>query len=209
MTKILGSAIGQPVAVDDFFPFRGPARVRHAATVTAHKILVVYASEAGSTRQIAEFIAALLADIGFSVDVRSIVTEPDPDEYAAVVIGSAIHQRAWLPAAVHYAYRHLRHLTNKPVWMFSVGLGPALRGPVGRWLGARVPRSIATVRDVVSPRDYREFAGVWDRAQTSVISRVVYRAMGGPGYGDLRDWSTIASWAKDIADQLKAQFSSL
>lgn len=177
--------------------------------VTAHKILVVYASEAGSTRQIAEFIAALLADIGFSVDVRSIVTEPDPDEYAAVVVGSAIHHRAWLPAAVHYAYRNLRHLTNKPVWMFSVGLGPALRGPIGRSLGARVPRSIATVRDVVSPCDYREFAGVWDRTQTSFISRVVYRAMGGPGYGDLRDWSAIASLAKGIGDQLKIQFSAL
>lgn len=177
--------------------------------VTAHKILVAYASEAGSTRQIAEFIAALLTDIGFSVDVRSVVTEPDPDEYAAVVIGSAVHYRAWLPAAVHYAYLHLRYRTNTPVWMFSVGLGPALKGPIGRWLGARVPRKIATVRDVVAPRDYREFAGVWERAQTGFVGRVIYRAMGGPGYGDLRDWSAIASWAKGIADQLKVQFSSL
>lgn len=197
--------VREPLTLDDFLPFRGATPTRHAAVVTAHKILVVYASEAGTTRQIAEFIAALLTDIGFSVDVRSIVTEPDPDEYAAVVIGSAIHHRAWLPAAVHYAYLHLRYLTNKPVWMFSVGLGPALKGPIGRWIGARVPRKIATVRDVVSPCDCREFAGVWDRTQTTFISRVLYRAMGGPGYGDLRDWSAIASWTKGIADQLNIQ----
>lgn len=172
--------------------------------MATQKVLVAYASGQGSTREIAEFVAAILRDAGLSVEVRSIVTEPDPRDYAGVVIGSAVHDRAWLPAAVHYIYRHRRQLSDKPVWMFSVGLGPALRGPIGRWIGARVPRKIAVIRDVVSPRDYRGFAGVWNRTQTTVTDRIVYRAMGGPGYGDLRDWPVIAAWATDIATELKA-----
>lgn len=173
--------------------------------MVTHKVLVVYASDRGSTKEIAEFIAALVADIGFAVDVRSVVTEPDTAGYTAIVIGSAIHDGTWLPAAVQYAYRHLRDLPAKPVWMFSVGLGPALRGPFGRWLGTQIPRKIAVVKDVVSPRDYQAFAGVWDRAQIGRIRSIVYRLVGVPGYGDLRDWPAIASWAKGIANELKSR----
>ena len=50
-------------------------------------------------------------------------------------------------------------------------------------------------------------AGCWDRERLNRRSgqRVIYRARGGPRYGDLRDWPAIALWAKDIAAQLKVQ----
>ena len=50
-------------------------------------------------------------------------------------------------------------------------------------------------------------AGCWDRERLNRRSgqSVIYRAMGGPRYGDLRDWPAIALWAKDIAAQLKIQ----
>ncbi len=58
-----------------------------------------------------------------------------------------------------------------------------------------------------SDREDWSRAGCWDRERLNRRSgqRVIYRAMGGPRYGDLRDWPAIALWAKDIAAQLKIQ----
>ena len=62
-------------------------------------VLVVYASAHGSTQEIAEYITARLAGSGLRVQAHSVVDAPDPAAFDAVVIGSAIHDRAWLPGA--------------------------------------------------------------------------------------------------------------
>lgn len=171
-------------------------------TTPPTRVLVAYASAAGSTREIAEFIGAALADVGTHADVASLLDDPDPAPYAAVVLGSAIHTQRWLPYAERYVQHHRDVLRGKPVWMFSVGLGPTLRGPVGRRLAAAVPKPVAALREAVGARDYRPFAGVFARTSTNAVTRAVYRAIGGGSYGDLRDWEQIRNWAGWIASTL-------
>lgn len=173
------------------------------ATVTCNsRILVAYASAAGSTEEIAEFIGVRLREAGFETDVRSVVDEPDPGDYRAIVIGSAVRFQSWLPAAEDFAVRHADKLAFKPAWMFSVGLVPGLQGPIGSRLSEVVPERIAALRDLVMPSDYRAFAGVFKRADKVLSTRVVYYAIGGRRYGDLRDWPAIDEWAGYIAAQL-------
>lgn len=172
------------------------------------KVAVIYATEQGSTRDIAEFIAADLADRGAEVQLREVGYAPGPAGFDTVILGSAIHNMDFLPAAVDYIGRNRAELAATDVRLFGVGLGPALRGPVGRRVGRVVPKKIAALRDAVRARDYRAFAGIYERRGVSRKARTLYRLMGGGRYGDLRDWSAIQGWATGIGNSLGLPVSS-
>jgi len=165
------------------------------------RVLVVHASERGSTKDIAEFIGARLRVHGAEVDVRHVKDVLDLAPYGAVVLGSAVHNRALLPGAEFFVLRNVDALHDRPVWLFSVGIGPSLRGPVGRLLRDKVPPKIAELLAVARPRDYRAFAGVVPRTGTPLLSRVLLWLCGGRP-GDLRDWPAIDAWAASVAEQL-------
>ncbi|MBF6176610.1 flavodoxin domain-containing protein [Nocardia blacklockiae] len=162
-------------------------------------VAVVYATVQGSTREIAEFIGAVLADRGAVVEVADVEHAPELSRFDAVVLGSAVHDRAFLPAAVAFVRHHRDDLALRRVWMFSVGIDAALRGPIGR----RVPKQIAALRDSISARDYRAFAGHYERIGVDLPARIRYRLLGGARYGDLRDWTAIAAWTDTIAATLR------
>ncbi|QLY28586.1 flavodoxin domain-containing protein [Nocardia huaxiensis] len=171
------------------------------ATHSIHAV-VLYASAQGSTREIAHFIGLQLRSRGALVEVADIEEAPALSGFNAVIIGSAIHNMAWLPAAADYVRTHRDDLNSRDVWLFSVGLGPALRGPIGRWFGRQVPSRIAALRDSVAPRGYRSFAGRIERSGPWWV-HWVYVAMGGGRYGDLRDWESILAWSETIAGELR------
>jgi menaquinone-dependent protoporphyrinogen oxidase len=54
------------------------------------KILIAYASKHGSTRQVADAIAAELEPTGHEVVVRPAAAERDPGAYDAVVLGAPL-----------------------------------------------------------------------------------------------------------------------
>ncbi|MBI5957219.1 MAG: flavodoxin, partial [Chloroflexi bacterium] len=56
----------------------------------SHKILVAYASRAGSTAGVAEAIGKTLSENGAQVEVRPMQDVKDLTPYGAVVAGSAI-----------------------------------------------------------------------------------------------------------------------
>ncbi|WP_067857597.1 flavodoxin domain-containing protein [Nocardia shimofusensis] len=171
-------------------------------TPTPTQIAVLYATEQGSTRDIADFIAEDLAARGGEVEVSEVTHAPELSRFDAVVLGSAIHNMNFLPEAQSYIRAHDQELRDTELWLFGVGLGPALRGPIGRRLGPVVPPEIARLRDLVAPRDYRTFAGVYERAGVPLSARVRYRLLGGGKYGDLRDWPSIRAWSDEIATTL-------
>ncbi|MVU78305.1 flavodoxin [Nocardia sp. ET3-3] len=170
---------------------------------TATHIAVIYATAQGSTREIADFIGASLAARGATVEVADTEHAPELSYFDAVILGSAVHNRALLPEMDEFVRTHATNLHAHPVWLFSVGLGPALVGPIGRRMGRAVPKKIAAVRDSITPRDFHAFAGHYERAGVSLSARTVYRLVGGTRYGDLRDWPAITAWTDSIAHALK------
>lgn len=167
------------------------------------KILVAYATAAGSTKGVANFIADKLRRDGFLVDVQSVNEAPDPEAFDAVILGSAVHNRAWLPEAELYLYKYRDVLSHKGVWLFSVSLSASLRGPIGRVLRRAVPKKIAALIRDARARDYQAFAGVFERDGTTAVTRVICWVIGGGRYGDLRDWPEIANWASVISAGLR------
>jgi menaquinone-dependent protoporphyrinogen oxidase len=170
-------------------------------TMYADRVLVAHAGTGGSTKAVAEFIAARLRVQGVTVDVRGLDERPDPAGYDAVVLGSAVRTGALLPAAEDFVHRNVDALRVMPVWLFSLGVSPALRGPVGRFVREHVPSRIASLCELIGPRDYHAFAGVIPRGKVPLSVRVPLWICGGR-YGDLRDWSAIDVWAAGVAAYL-------
>jgi menaquinone-dependent protoporphyrinogen oxidase len=172
-------------------------------------VLVGYASAHGSTRGIAERIAAQLGENGFAVAIRPVDEIDDIYEYDAVVVGSAIHDGGWLPEGSDFVHRHVTALAERPVWLFSVGLvgesSSAFPGAVAAQLRAlrRSPKEVAHFKKATHARDHAEFAGAIQRDQWPRPDRIIFRGMRGR-YGDHRDWDDIDAWTDEIVTGLRA-----
>ncbi len=167
------------------------------------KILVAYASERGATQGVAQRVAGALRDAGHAVDVVPVGERPDVGTYDAVVLGSAVHNQRWLPAAEAFARANEQDLASCPLWLFSVGMPGAFHGRV-RAVAEREETAITSVLPkTLRPWRHRLFDGVVRRDHLPPATRLVFHALGGC-YGDHRDWTAIDTWARGIAHNLAA-----
>jgi menaquinone-dependent protoporphyrinogen oxidase len=168
---------------------------------TAPRVLVAHATAAGSTAGIAERIAAVLRAGGHAVDCRPAAPGVDPAGYDAVVVGSAVHDTAWLPPALDVVHRATA-CGSTPVWCFSVG-GVLPRGPIARFVAAREAAHVA--RDFptdLTVREHRLFGGVIEEHDVPLWGRLFYRMIGAQP-GDHRDWAGIEEWAMHVGAALR------
>ncbi len=164
------------------------------------KILVTYASRAGSTAEVAEAIGKTLTQNGAQVDLLPMQDVKDLAPYQAVVAGSPIRASKWLPEAMQFVRAHRSELTQKPFATFTVCITLAMsnthqyRQAVKGW--------IAPVRAQVHPLSEGLFAGVLDFTKlpltfdTLKLRLVV--ALGIFPKDDRRDWNAIRVWAENI-----------
>ncbi|TMR04237.1 flavodoxin [Actinomadura soli] len=166
-------------------------------------ILVGYATAHGSTRSIAERIAAVLIRHGVDAEARLMDEVNDAGGYEAFVLGSAVHGHAWLTEAIDFVTRQHDVLAGRPVWLFSVGMPAALRGPWRRY----GPQEEALLADELhkrlGARDHRLFSGVFRREHVPFTGHVICKVLG-LRYGDYRDWTEIETWAAAVARELAA-----
>lgn len=165
------------------------------------KVLVCYATAAGSTAGIADWIAGALRARGHDVVVRSFDDVRGVSAYDAFVLGSAVHDQAWLPAGRAFLTRQRRALRGRPVWLFSVGLPGALRGPLRRWAAWSEADVLASLLADVDPVEHRMFTGVISTETFGWLAALVFRLVGGR-FGDFRDWAEIERWSASISEVL-------
>lgn len=160
------------------------------------RILVGYATRTGSTTGVAEAIGTALADRGFAVDVKPLRERPGLDGYDGVVLGSAINGAAWLPEAMSYLESNADVLRTMPVAGFCVHSMNG--GPDAKQTKKRTAY-LDKVRAAVPLCDEGFFLGKGpDPEDTSLIARWAFKAFGGSGEGDMRDWSKIRAWAEQV-----------
>lgn len=168
------------------------------------KILVTYASRTGSTIGVAEAIGKTLSESGAQVDVLPMQEVKDLSPYSAVVAGSAIQNKGWLPEAIQFVQTYRAELTRKPFAAFLVCMTLAMRN--GETYRPFVSEFLAPVRAVVRPVSEGLFAGVLDiRKVPSFGDRMKFRVsvlFGAWSEGDHRDWNAIRNWAVGLHAQL-------
>ena len=166
----------------------------------SNRILVTYASRAGSTAEVAQAIGRTLTDGGAVVDVMPMQDVTDLSAYRAVVTGSAIRGSKWLPEAVDFIQEHRSTLTQKRFAMFTVCITMAMKNAEKYRTG--VMDWVAPVRALVKPLSEGLFAGMLDFSKLpfnwdTLMLRLTV-ALGIFPRGDHRDWNAIRSWAENL-----------
>ncbi|GIL08714.1 MAG: flavodoxin [Chloroflexota bacterium] len=170
-----------------------------------NKVLVTYATRTDSTAEIAAFIGRTLTEGGLAVDVLPMQDVTDMSHYSAVVAGSAIQDKQWLPEAMQFVQTHQAALAQKPFAAFLVCMTLAMKNQqqqrvVFEWL--------KPVSALVKPVSEGYFAGVLNLSKVpGFFTRLGFRIsvmLGVWSEGDHRDWDAIRAWAAELRPLLAA-----
>jgi menaquinone-dependent protoporphyrinogen oxidase len=159
------------------------------------RILVAAGSKHGATAEIADHIAATLADAGCDATAAAPGSIETVEGYDAVVLGSAVYAGHWTGDAKDLANRAAALTPHPPVWLFSSGpLGDPPKPDED-------PVDVADLVAATGARDHRIFSGKLDKSKLGFGERAIVVAVRAPE-GDFRDWDEIAAWAREIAAAL-------
>ena len=151
----------------------------------ARSIVVGYGTKRGSTREVAEAVAAVLWERGFVVELLSAEDVEDVDRYDGVVLGAALYAGRLQRDARRFLRRHRTGLVSLPVAVFALGPRQDTKEHLQR-SRQQLERALAKVPDI-TPVLTGCFGGA-DREK----------------HVDLRDWGVIRAWAQDAADAFDA-----
>lgn len=168
------------------------------------RILVAYASQAGSTAGVAAAIGEQLELSGAHVDVRPAREGADLSKYTGVVLGSAIHHGRPLRDATAFLQNNRALLATMPLAIFCVsGMlandSAATRRRAAGWLASlralavAPPVSEAAFAGELAVYKYRLLSGLGIRGMAFLLHKAP---------GDYRDWVAIRAWADDLATRL-------
>lgn len=162
------------------------------------KVLVAYATRAGSTGEVAQAIAKRLCAQGLDAELQPVDAVASLDGLQAVVLGSAIRYGAWLPEMLKFAQAQRAALTALPVATFTVHMQALDDSEASRSTRSAYGQA---VRALVAPRDEAWFAGKVDPATLSFFERLAVKLVKSP-VGDRRDWARIHAWADGLGARL-------
>ena len=159
-------------------------------------VLVAYASKYGSTREVAERVAARLRDRGLDTEVLSAGKVKSLDSYDAVVFGGALYMFRLLKEGRRFLERYQGELAGMPVAIF--GMGP-IEDTENQFADARahLDKTLLELRDV-TPKAVTIFGGVLKPEEL----KFPYIGMKKMPPADLRDWEAIEAWADSLPEEL-------
>ena len=156
------------------------------------KLLVSYATRYGSTKEVAETIAATLREGGSAVDVQSVEHARSLDGYKAVVVGAPLYMFNWLKEARSFVSRHRAALERVPVAVFA--LGPT-EDKETDWQETRVQLTkVLTGFPWLAPVAVELFGGKFDPTRLTFPYNLIPALKRMP-VSDIRDWDAIRAWA--------------
>jgi menaquinone-dependent protoporphyrinogen oxidase len=162
------------------------------------KVLVAYATRAGSTAEVAQAISERLCAQGCNAEVRPLDAVTRLADYDAVVLGSAVRYGAWLPEMLKFVEQQRTVLARLPVAIYTLHMQALDDTPESR---SQREKYTEAVRKLVSAREQAYFAGKIDPAMLSWFERLAVKMVRSPE-GDRRDWEQIRRWADGLAATL-------
>lgn len=172
-------------------------------------VLVAYATQYGSTREVAEAVAAELREGGLAVEVRPTREVRTVEGYRTVVLGAPFYIGRWHGDAQRFLSQHREALTQRTVAVFALG-------PIGtdeqEMLESRKQLDGELERNPwLTPITVKMFGGKYDPSKLSFCHRLLGTLPASPLHGlpesDVRDWEAIRAWARDLARRLGSALS--
>jgi menaquinone-dependent protoporphyrinogen oxidase len=154
------------------------------------RILVAYATKAGSTREVAEAVERTLREHGVETDLRPAADVDTLAPYGAVVLGTALYTGRPHRDARRFLHRLDAELAERPLAVFAMGPKTLADEEVAA-SRAQLDRALAAHSEL-RPEAVAIFGGVVNPARL----RFPFNRM--PA-GDARDWDAIRAWADEVA----------
>lgn len=167
------------------------------------RVLVAYASEFGTTGEVAQAVAERFCQVGATTDTKRIRDVDDLSTYDAVVIGGAIQYDNWMSEARDFVTSNEDVLATIPVaYFFTCGtLSDTSPKAIDKANG--YANKLETVSQRVNPTSIGQFAGVLDFSRMNLRTRIglwpIFKIMGA-SEGDYRDWTAINTWSDSITE---------
>jgi menaquinone-dependent protoporphyrinogen oxidase len=164
------------------------------------KVLIIYGSWLGSTKEIAEAIATSMRAEGASVDVMTGNQVKNVDAYDGVIIDSTVRMGMLNGKMQRPVRKYAKQLKQMPVAGF---VGCAVLGDAEQDDPVAMAKGFLTKftdKLGLSLIDNQPFMGAILAENARGIMKMSVNAMQqDPNYkGDERDWDAIAAWAKDV-----------
>ncbi len=163
-------------------------------------ILVAYATQYGSTQEVAEAVAAVLRDSGVEVDLQRAGKVRTLEGYRAVVLGAPLYMFHWHKDALGFLSRHRAALVQKPVALFA--LGP-INNVEKEFQDARAMLDKELVKFTwLKPVSIEIVGGKLDPAKFRFPHNLI-PAMRSMPASDIRNWEAIRAWANSLPAKLE------
>ena len=156
-------------------------------------ILIAYATKNGSTREVADSLAAALREHDLDTATLPAAEVDDLSPYDGVVVGGSLYTGRWHPDALDFLKRHRSSLETLPVAVFAMGPRTMEAKDVAQ-SRAQLDRALAKVSGV-DPFAVTIFGGVLD-------PRKLHFPFNRMPASDARDGDAVHGWAGDIAQAL-------
>jgi len=161
---------------------------------TRRKVLIAYATRAGSTASVAERVAEVLNQKGFVAQAMAIKEVRDTAPYDAVVLGSSIRAGKLMPEVFRFLDKNKTALEAKPFAAFIVCLTMKDSDEKNR---ATANSYLGPLRLLVKPASEGLFAGAYDPQKLGFIERQIMKMIKAPP-GDFRKWDQVEAWATGL-----------
>ena len=162
------------------------------------RILVAYASQRGSTAEIAQAVGKELASAGYSVDTAAMKAVSSLEGYAAVVFGGPLYIGKVVGEMRAFLKYHHDALLKVPVAAFCVGIAPVSKNPAEKDAAMQIFHAAISA---VEPVEEILFAGKVDVEKLPFVQKWMWKKVQGP-VGDFRDWDAISAWARELPGKL-------
>ena len=157
-------------------------------------ILVTYSTKYGSTKEVAEAVAAAMQEAGALVETRPMRDVPSLDAYDGLVLGTALYMGSMHADARRFLSTHRAALAARPAALFILG-------PVQKiekdWDGARqqLKKQLAKY-PWFTPVSAEILGGAFDPKKLGFPLTLIPALRKMPP-NDCRDWQAIGAWARE------------
>ena len=166
------------------------------------RILIAFATRAGSTEGIASAIAEEFSTSGYDINTVLINDKTELKGYDHIILGGPIYMGA-MNEVKDFIRRNEDAVGSRLLGAFAVGMSFAgddeeMQAPARDAL----KNAIAPLK----PKYYGYFAGMTDPKKLSFLQRTALRIVTSP-IGDFRDWEAIRGWTQEIIRELQKEMN--